>query len=307
MKLIFDVPGRAQGDPFIFEDNGKYYLYATGTNGVDGYSANDPFGTWHYEGIVCSKEGGKHYWAPSVIKLEDTYYMYLSFTEGEDFEFMHVATAKHPLGPFTVEKRLYDRFSIDSHMIKTEAGLFLWYAEDNLEGERIGTRVFVDRFLDPFTPKHDPKEVIIPTFDEEKFTPKCINPPYWHTIEGPFWFQKDGWQYVMYSGGCYEDDTYHIGYAAAHTTEPDQKKIDYQKHTLDGAFDPVLIKNHYEEGTGHHSLLFLGDEIYAIYHGRDYAPKDPNATGYVECRTGRVCRLHVKEGIITAERYEDKL
>ncbi|MBR4867212.1 MAG: family 43 glycosylhydrolase, partial [Clostridia bacterium] len=174
MKLRFDVPGRAQGDPFIFEDSGKYYLYATGTDGVDGYSADDPFGVWHYEGIVAAAEGGKHYWAPSVIRLDGTYYMYLSFCKDDNFEFMHVATADHPLGPFTVQKQLYDRFSIDSHMIKTEAGLFLWYAEDNHQGERIGTRVFVDRFLDPLTPAHQPKEVIVPTFDEEKFTPKCI-------------------------------------------------------------------------------------------------------------------------------------
>ena len=29
MKLKFDVQGRAQADPYIFEDDGKLYLYVT--------------------------------------------------------------------------------------------------------------------------------------------------------------------------------------------------------------------------------------------------------------------------------------
>ena len=126
----------------------------------------------------------------------------------------------------------------------------------------------------------------------------------WHTIEGAFWFQEGDWQYVMYSGGCYENDSYHIGYAAAKTTEPDLKKVDLLKHTDGGKFDPVLIKNGFEEGTGHHSVIKYKGEYYAIYHARDIGALDG---GYSEQRTARVCKLHVKDGIITAERYPDRV
>ena len=50
----------------------------------------------------------------------------------------------------------------------------------------------------------------------------------------------------MYSGGCYQDDTDHIGYAMAKSIETDMTKIKFEKHTLDGNFDPVIIKNEFE-------------------------------------------------------------
>ena len=115
------------------------------------------------------------FWAPSVIRLEDRYYMYVSCITAAGFQFMHVASADSPLGPFKNEKCLYPRFSIDSHMVKTEAGLFLWYAEDNTRCELKGTRVFVDRFVDPYTPEHNPKEVLLPEFEEEKYPPPPLH------------------------------------------------------------------------------------------------------------------------------------
>lgn len=306
MKLSFDVTDKHQADPFIFDDGEKLYLYVTGNRGVEAYSANTLLDTWHFEGIVARFEGCHDYWAPSVIQYNGRYYMYVSCMGPDIYQFMHVACADSPLGPFTNEKCLYKRFSIDSHAVETEAGLFLWYAEDRTEGDRIGTRVFVDKLLDPYTPANAPKEVIVPTFDEEIYTPQYSEERRWHTIEGPFWFKEGDWQYVMYSGGCYQDDTYHIGYAAARTNEADLTKVDYVKHTNNGAFSPVLIKNEFEEGTGHHSVIKYRGSYYAIYHGRDYAD---NATGegYNEARTARVCRLTVEDGVITAQRYADRV
>ena len=193
MKLKFDVQGRTQPDPFIFEDEGKFYLYVTAGAGVEAYEADSPLGEWKFRGSVASFDGKKDYWAPSVMKYEGKYYMYVSCSRPEAFERMHVAVSDSPLGPFTNEKELYDRFSIDSHAVQTDAGLFLWYAEDNLEAEngKVGTRVYIDRLTDPYTPAHQPKEVIIPEFDEEKFTPQCTPERDWYTIEGAFWFEKE--------------------------------------------------------------------------------------------------------------------
>ena len=306
MKLKFDVFGKTQPDPFIFEDGDKLYLYVSGVGnakGVEVYSSNDLFGIWHYEGLAVQNSAERrHYWAPSVIKHEGKYYMYVSFIEGNNFEFMHVLSSDSPTGPFENAVRLYDRFSIDSHAVKTDDGLFLWYAENNTEPERIGTRVFVDKLIDPVTPANICREMIVPTMNEEIFTKLWREDNNWHTIEGAFWFREGDWQYVMYSGGCYQDDTYHIGYAAAKTSEQDLTKIDFIKHTKDGAFDPVMIKNAWEEGTGHHSVIKYKGEYYAIYHARDY-----DLQHLPEARTARICKLHVKDGIITAETYPDHI
>lgn len=297
MKLLFDKKNKTQPDPFIFEDGDKLYLYVTAIDGVEAYSSTDLFSEFKYEGIVTDIKG-KNFWAPSVIKTHGKYYMYVSFDRGAEFEeFMHVASADSPLGPFKNEKLLYDRFSIDSHTVETEKGLFLWYAENSEEGERIGTRVFVDKLINPETPENICSEKIEPTFDEEIFTPSADRN--WHTIEGPFYFKEEGWHYLMYSGGCYQDDTYHIGYASVKSDEEDLTKLTFEKHTLNGAFDPVMIKNDFEEGTGHHSVIKYNGEYYAIYHGRDYSDRAE--------RTARICRLEVKEGKITAKRYQNKI
>ena len=293
MKLNFNVKEKSQADPFIFQDGDKFYLYVTAGDGVEAYSSDDIWGEWKEEGVVTNFKIGKGFWAPSVIKYEGKYYIYVSFVNGEEFEYMYVASADSPLGPFENEKKLYDFFSIDSHAVQTKDGLFLWFAMNNTEGERIGTRVFVDRLLDPYTVEGKPVEKIVPTFDEEIFTPSYREDNKWHTIEGPFWFEEGEWQYVMYSGGCFQDDTYHVGYSCARTSEQDLTKIEYTKNTDNGKFAPVIIKNDVEEGTGHHSVIKLNGEYYAIYHARDYGDT---------YRTARICKLIVKDGKITAER-----
>lgn len=306
MKLLFDddTP-RSQPDPFIFEDGGRFYLYVTAYAGVEAYSAPEPIGPWHYEGIVGSVPGGRNFWAPSVIRLDGKYYLYVSCDLDGFFEPMHVLSADAPLGPFGHPKRLYDRFSIDSHAVATPAGLFLWYAEDNTASDRIGTRVYVDRMLDPYTPANARVEMIVPTMDEEIFQRNRFGDGRdWHTIEGAFYFRECDWQYVMYSGGCYQNDSYHIGYAAQKTDEDDLTRLHLTKHTKDGHFDPVLTKNDFEEGVGHHSVIRWKGEYFAVYHARDLqADDDPQ----MDRRTARICRLHVGDGVITAERYADHL
>ena len=81
--------------------------------------------------------------------------------------------------------------------------------------------------------------------------------------------------------------------------------MEYIKNTDNKNFAPVIIKNEFEEGTGHHSVIKYKGEYYAIYHGRDY---EENPTEESENRRNmRICKLYVKDGVITAERYEDHI
>ena len=302
MKLRFDIEGKSQPDPFVFEDKGRFYMYVTGAEGVEAYSATDPFGVWHYEGIVTDLEGARDFWAPSVIRCGGKYYMYVSCRRGSDYQFMQALSSDSPLGPFGNAKGLYGEFSIDSHAVETEDGLFLFLAMNKREGDRHGTRVFVDRLLDPYTPEGCPKEIIPPSFDEEQFTPQCTQDYKWHTVEGPFWLYEDGYHYIMYSGGCYQDDTYHVGFAYAKSDSKDLTCIEFTKYTNGDKFAPILIKNETEEGTGHNSVIKYKGEYYAFYHGRDTDSVKGYDEDYVEQRTARCCRLIIKDGRITAER-----
>ena len=64
-----------------------------------------------------------------------------------------------------------------------------------------------------------------------------------------------------------------------------------------------MAKNDFEEGTGHHSIIKYKGEYYAIYHARDLDDNREN----VDRRNARICKLNVKDGIITAERFFDHI
>lgn len=302
-----------QADPYILESNGRFYIYTTGHDGIYAYESDNLFDGWKLHGKVFSHNGHSEYWAPSVIELDGTFYMYTSFEfyndtpdKGGHRQTMHVAKADNPLGPFTDAKQILHPFSIDSHIVKNEDGLFLFYSTNRFDCERPGTYIVVDRMLDPETPAGNPVPVVVPTLDEDIFRrDRYKKGEHWHTIEGAFYFREGDWQYVMYSGNCYEQPTYYIGYARAKTDETDLTKIKFEKYPDENTYAPVLAANEFEEGTGHHSMIKFDGQWYAVYHARDY--EDGLNSSAFDARNARICKLHVKDGIITAERYKDHI
>ena len=302
-----------QADPFIFKSKGKYYIYTTGHDGIYAYSSDSLLEGWKFEGMVLTDGVHDSWWAPSVIELDGKYYMYNSFeTEGYTPDkgghrgAMHVSVADNPLGPFKVVKQLLEPFSIDSHVVKNEEGLWIFYSTNRFEGERIGTYIVVDKLLDPFTAEGKPVMVVEPTLDEDIFRrDRYKKGQHWHTIEGAFYFKEGDWQYVMYSGNCFEQPTYYIGYARAKTDETDLRKIKFEKHPDDKTYCPVIAANDFEEGTGHHSMIKENGQWYAVYHARDYQD-GLNASAF-DARNARICKLNVNDGVITAERYKDRI
>lgn len=303
-----------QADPYILKSGGRYYIYTTGHDAIYAYQSDSLFDGWEFYGKVFEyTEKVEGYWAPSVIELDGKFYMYNSFEylkdegdKGGHHQAMFVSVADSPLGPFKDAKQLLHPFSIDSHIVKNESGLYLFYSTNRFEGERIGTYIVVDKMLDPFTPAGHPVAVVEPTLDEDIFRKdRYKKGQHWHTIEGAFYFKEGDWQYVMYSGNCYEQPTYYIGYARAKTDETDLTKIKFEKYPDENTYHPVLKANEFEEGTGHHSMIKENGQWYAIYHARDY--DDGLSANSFDARNARICKLNVNDGIITAERYKDHI
>lgn len=145
-----------QADPFILEYNGRFYIYTTGKDGIYAYSSDELLKGWKFEGRVFTYPDVYDFWAPSVIEIDGTFYMYCSFEffddtpdEGGHRQTMHVSSSKGPLGPFENAKQLLHPFSIDSHVVKNENGLFIFYSTNRFDCERPGTYIAVDRLLDP--------------------------------------------------------------------------------------------------------------------------------------------------------------
>ena len=300
-----------QADPYIIEHEGKYYIYTTGDDGLYGYSCDTLLGDWKFEGQIFTLEGREHFWAPSVIYLDGKFYMYFSFEYYEDtpdrgghHQAMHVAVSDNPMGPFTLGGQIAHPFSIDSHIVKTNAGLFLFYSPNTFEGERIGTHIVVQKMKDPYTLEGEPTVVLLASIDEEIFKRNRYKEgQHWHTLEGAFWFREGEWQYLMYSGGRYEDETYFVGYAAAKTTEQDLRKVKFQKMPDENTYAPLLRSNDWEEGTGHNSVIKVDGQYYCVYHARNTEADGLDG----DRRNARIAKMHVADGKITIERYPDHI
>ena len=311
MKLINYKEGsmNSHADPFIFEFDGKYYIYVTGRDGVHAFKSDTLLGEYEYCGIVFSAPDSREYWAPSVISIDGKCYMYVSFIKADEtdvhMQAMHVASADGPLGPFADVKPLIAPFSIDSHVVQNEAGLFIFYSVNDYEAHRAGTYIVVDKMKSPTEVIGNPVSVLRPSIDEEIFMKNRFRDgQHWHTLEGAFYFSEGNCHYLIYSGNCYQNEYYFLGYASAVTDEKDLTKIKFEKRPSDKEYAPLVSKNSFEAGTGHNSVIKVDGEYYCIYHGRDIPP-DPRLKG--DSRTARICRLKLDGPMLYAERFLDKL
>lgn len=312
MKLFEYKEGwhNSQADPYILKSsNGKYYVYVTGGDGVHAYESDKLESGYNYIGKVFTMQGKKEYWAPAVTEIDGKYYMYVScMPENSDDvhqQAMHVAVSNSANGPFENAKQIIAPFSIDAHVVQNQAGLFIFYSVNDYEAQRAGTYVVVDKMIDPFTPCGNPVSVVRPTLDEEIFMKNRFKQgQHWHTLEGAFYFNQGDWHYLIYSGNCYQNEYYYLGYAVAHTSERDLTKIKFTKYPNPETYYPLISKNEFEAGTGHNSVIYDNGEWYAVYHGRDLVP-DKRLIG--DNRTGRICKLKVNGEKLIAERYENKL
>ncbi len=305
MKIIFPKAGepKSQPDPYILKAEGRYYIYATGSQGVELYESDDLFKDWKYVGI-CLREAGMHeYWAPCVIEKDGTYYMYYSsFDEKCDDAHMQavkVAVSASPKGPFEYKKTMLDAFSIDPHVVQNESGYYIFYSVNDYEADRAGTYIVVDKLVDMFTAEGKPVAVVRPTLDEEIFMrDRFKKGQNWHTIEGAFYFNEGNRHYVMYSGNCYQNEYYFVGYAYAESEEKDLRKVPFRKYPSDSVYAPILRKNDVEEGTGHNSVIKENGKYYVVYHARDIGDKDLP----YDSRTARICPMRVEGEKLILER-----
>ena len=295
MKLEFDGD-RSQGDPYVIRYKDNYYMYATGHSGVQLYTSVDKY-HWHYAGVCYSLEGEQEYWAPAVLFYENRFWLYYSsMKEGETdthCERMCVAVSDRPDGGFTFAGELAVPFSIDAHVVESGGTLYMYYSVNDYEAERAGTLIVVDKMRSPTEMCGNPQVVVRATLDEEIYMrDRFRKGQHWHTLEGAFYFRVGDDHFLTYSGNCYQNETYYIGYAVAHGHTDDLTELKFRKYPNEQTYCPLVAKNEVEEGTGHNSVLAEDGHLYLFYHGRDYGTK-----GTVEdVRTARICEIAAQNG-----------
>lgn len=228
------------GDPFIMLHDNTYYAYGTNAeDGIEVYTSNDTKIWKKASDLALHKKdswGDRWFWAPEVyyIKEKNKFFMYYTANE-----YICVATADSPLGPFVQDKKepmLPNEKCIDNSL----------YIDD--DGKRY---LFLDRFNDGLNIWVAELEDDLQTIKESTMT-KCINVSQaWEEIwprvnEGPFVTKHKGIYYLTYSANSYESPFYGIGYATA--TSPMGPWTKYDKN-------PILQKPEDLVGVGHSAMF----------------------------------------------------
>jgi GH43 family beta-xylosidase len=277
-------PGRDHGDPFVLRHGGRYYLYYTGSSGIEVWAGTD-LTHWTPAGLALVAPDGDHWaqvdlWAPEVLYADGWFHMYVTGTRrpaggtathagagvgvnhGDDqMRRQGVARSRDPLGPFEFgDAPLLDVWSIDGHpFVDLDGRRWLFYnvRDDSTRYRGVvpGCGNLVDELVTPGTLRGQPAPVALPDAPWEG-----SRSGEWYWNEGPTVLRRRGRYVQMYSGGWYGDASYGVGFAAAEDPRGPWVKAPH---------NPVFVSGSRITGPGHHCVTTGPDGVtpYAVYHG----------------------------------------
>lgn len=243
-------------DPSVVERDGIYYVYVTadpwGMDFLACWETSD-FVSWKFnvlnwptkQACTSAASNGNKVWAPSVIKRDGRYYMYVSV--GSE---VWCGVASHPLGPWenpldgkpliSFDKTKYCHI-IDAEVFADDDGKFYLYWGSGWEW--INGRCFVAELNDDMVSLKGLSREVTPE----------------NYFEGPFMIKRDKKYYLMYSDGKTIEDTYKVRYAVG-----DSPFGPFKEAPNSPILQTDVQWNVY--GPGHHTVTSIHDVPYILYH-----------------------------------------
>lgn len=230
-------------DPFVWKVGGEYYAVGTGVEDVGAPASTRPtafpllrspdLANWQPAGHALVRGPaalGNAYWAPEIVECEGRWYLYYSVGHGDRDHHLRVAASDAPLGPYVDVGALTDPavvpFAIDPHPFRDADGQwYLFHARDFLTRNdergrpaRVGTAVVVSPLVGMTALGASTWTVARARHDWQRFAAQremygAVHD--WHTLEGPCVLRHDGRYFCLYSGGCWQDESYGVDYAVA--------------------------------------------------------------------------------------------
>lgn len=226
------------GDPFVLNDNGVYYMYATSS--ADGFKVWKSLNLtdWSDCGLCYFKKDSfayRDFWAPEVVRRNDgKYVMHFSAKDrASDGLRIGVAIAECPTGPFRdvqEGKPMFDLgyCTIDAHCFTDDDGRhYLYYVRDVAENIVNGihkSEIYVVGLDDSLTSVCGEHIKVLSPSGEEETT---LN-PLWQWNEGPFVLKHDGKYYLNYSYNVFDSRYYSVGVAVSDSPVKGFVKADRQ-------------------------------------------------------------------------------
>ena len=279
-------------DPFVVrDDDGTYYMYCTqtevytpnllfkrgptfkSTNMIDWTYVSDVFADY----VPTWGESGAGVWAPTVIKIGDTWNFYYSLSIASDPNpGIGVATASTPYGPWTHYGKLFNSNEIG---VTNSIDPFVFVDDDNVYmafGSYGGLISLVELTSDGLELKNGleyqkENKVALAGFEVFDMT----------NYEGTFIFKKDGWYYLLLStGSCYNgiNSTYKVVVSRSKNVKGPYLDSQGRDMFKPNRGDPVVVPSlSGAMGTGHCAVINDdNDNLWMLYHGYNTKGKNPS-------------------------------
>lgn len=282
------------------DDSGYYYAYVTAVSTINAWRTKD-MTNWQYLGAVFRPDLDKHwaysnFWAPAVIYDDDdqTYYMYYSATNKNINEYsthyVSLAKSNSPMGPFE-EVGGSDKPLIDFAKIPKENRWYEFHGDDSVYADGYFSAIDAEPFIDPVSSDkyllftHDKgagytssSTYIMKMHDwatPDYSSVECISVCGYTIVggseridegtvnEGPFMFYRDGLYYLTFSVNMYTESSYQVRQAVGTSPTGPFRKIAVEDGGAVVTTDGLGI---YTNSSGHHSFIWVGDELYISYH-----------------------------------------
>ncbi len=291
------------GDPFLLYEDGVFYLYGTTRLYVKPGSTIEGFEVYTSTDLVNWEDAGQCFspkrtdwctsrlWAPEVYKIGDKYYMYYTAATGSS-GVLHgsVAVSDSPVGPFSNavaegidgKKPVFnfgnDFPTIDGTLFTDDDGrMYYYFVRDQIadnassggSNKSVRSTLWGVELENPYTIKEGSSPVKLTEVGRSTLTEKGKATQPWETQqglwnEGPFVIKHNGTYYLTYSANYFGSKYYAVGYATSDSPLGSYKK---------GSDLPIMgIGNEeeaaaaYFDGTGHAMFLYIGEELYIVYH-----------------------------------------
>jgi beta-xylosidase len=204
-------------DPFVLEDNGSYYAYATNGSGKNIQAAHST-DLVHWELLPdampalpsWAKLGGSLVWAPEVIKIGPKYVMYyVARDKASNKQCVGVATADKPEGKYLDTNsaafvcQSAEGGTIDPDPFRDGDKLYLYFKNDGNCCNKT-TYLYVQELApDGLSLVGEPTQLV-------------HNDHAWEggVVEAPTMWKQDGKYYLFFSANNYVGFQYAVGYAS---------------------------------------------------------------------------------------------
>lgn len=279
-------------DPFVVrDDDGTYYMYCTqtevytpnllfkrgptfkSTNMIDWTYVSDVFADY----VPTWGESGAGVWAPTVIKIGDTWNFYYSLSIASDSNpGIGVATSQTPYGPWTHYGKLFNSNEIG---VTNSIDPFVFVDDDNVYmafGSYGGLISLVELTNDGLELKNGleyqkENKVALAGFEVFDMT----------NYEGTFILKKDGWYYLLLStGSCCNgiNSTYKVVVSRSRNVKGPYLDSQGRDMFKPNRGDPVVVPSlSGAMGTGHCAVINDdNDNLWMLYHGYNTKGKNPS-------------------------------